>query len=51
MAPVLFELPHMWYCTSYMFGKNHKRNLQIMTAILGIVVIVSMILSYFSLLV
>jgi len=34
-----------------MFGKNRKRNMQIWSGVLGGIVIVSMILSYFSLLV
>jgi len=51
MAPALLELPHICYSSRHMFGKNSKRNLQVLVAILGVIVIISMILSYFSLLV
>ena len=33
-----------------MYGKNYKRNMRIFTAVLAIVVAVSMVMSYFSLL-
>ncbi len=33
-----------------MFGKHHQRWLKIFTGILGIIIIASMVLSYFSLL-
>ncbi len=53
-ASALFELAHICYCSSYMFGNDRKkrqRNLQIFTTVLAVLVIVSMVLSYFSLLV
>lgn len=34
-----------------MYGKHHKRNMRIFTWILAIVVAVSMVISYFSLLI
>lgn len=34
-----------------MYGKNHKKYLQILTAVLSIAVIASMVLAYFSLLI
>ncbi len=33
-----------------MFGKNHKRNMRVWSWILAVVVIISMIAAYFSLL-
>jgi hypothetical protein len=34
-----------------MYGKNHQRYLRIFTAVLGVVVIMSMLAAYFSLLI
>ena len=51
-ASALLEFSHnQQYTMPYMFGKKHQRNLRIFTAVLTVLIIVSMIAAYFSILI